>query len=129
MVESRPGAEIGFLHRIVVSDEELEASRLRQRRQERGLRAVATCVRGGVAELSGRLRAVQHIPGVGFGGSPTVEAELFDGSDSVTLIWLGRSAIGGITAGARLRVRGRVALREGRKVVFNPWYILEAGEQ
>ncbi len=127
MAEFASDAEPGFLRWLIKSDEELEASQLRRQRQRRGATSTAMCDRGGLVELYGRLRAVQHIPG-GAVGSPTVEAEFFDDSGSVTLVWLGRSTIGGIVAGAQLRVRGRVAIREGRKVIFNPMYTLEAGQ-
>ena len=52
----------------------------------------------------------------------TLEAELFDGTEGVTLIWLGRRRIPGIEPGRTMRVRGRIALREGRKVLYNPYY-------
>jgi hypothetical protein len=42
-------------------------------------------------------------------------------------VWLGRRNIEGIQAGRRLRVRGRVAQREGRPVLFNPSYELLTG--
>ncbi|MGH3546321.1 MAG: OB-fold nucleic acid binding domain-containing protein, partial [Mycobacteriales bacterium] len=119
--------EPGFLRRFVASDEELEASQLRLGSEQRGVTAATACGRGSIVELYGRLCAVQHIPGSAL-SSPAVEAELFDGSGSVTLVWLGRCVIGGILAGAQLRVHGRVALREGRRVIFNPEYTLEAGE-
>ena len=56
---------------------------------------------------------------------PTLEAELYDGSDVVTLVWLGRRHIAGIEPGRQLTIRGRVATRDDRKVVYNPYYELE----
>ena len=53
------------------------------------------------------------------------EADLYDGSDVVTLVWLGRRHIAGIEPGRALSVRGRIAVREGRKVIYNPYYELE----
>ena len=47
---------------------------------------------------------------------------MFDGTEGVTLIWLGRRRIPGIEPGRTMRVRGRIALREGRKVLYNPYY-------
>jgi hypothetical protein len=55
---------------------------------------------------------------------PTLEAELYDGSDPVTLVWLGRRRIAGIEPGRALTVRGRMALRDGCKVIYNPFYEL-----
>ncbi|MEG3615249.1 MULTISPECIES: OB-fold nucleic acid binding domain-containing protein [Isoptericola] len=57
---------------------------------------------------------------------PTVEAELYDGSGSIDLIWLGRREIAGIQPGRRLRVEGMVTTREGRRAMFNPRYELRA---
>jgi hypothetical protein len=56
---------------------------------------------------------------------PTLEADLFDGTDVVTLVWLGRRHIAGIEPGRMLTVRGRVAVRDDRKVIYNPYYELE----
>ncbi|WP_402464942.1 OB-fold nucleic acid binding domain-containing protein [Isoptericola aurantiacus] len=57
---------------------------------------------------------------------PTVEAELFDGSDSIDVVWLGRREIAGIEPGRRLRVEGMVTDRDGRRTMYNPRYELRA---
>jgi hypothetical protein len=61
---------------------------------------------------------------------PTVEAELYDGSGSIDLVWLGRRTIAGIEPGRRIRVEGMVCEVEGRRTLFNPRYELQprAGE-
>jgi hypothetical protein len=117
-----------LLDRLTASDDELEAESLRRSGERCGASASGRCAPGQRVELYGRIRAVQHNPKVG-DTSPTLEAELFDGTGSVTLIWLGRSIIPGLLAGTHLRVRGRVAVRQDRKVIFNPYYTLEAGTQ
>jgi hypothetical protein len=71
----------------------------------------------------GRLRSVVYTPSENV---PTLEAELFDGSDSLDLVWLGRRRIAGIEPGRAITVRGRVAVRDGHKVLYNPHYELEA---
>ena len=38
------------------------------------------------------------------------------------MIWLGRRRIPGIEPGRTMRVRGRMAVRDGRKVLYNPYY-------
>lgn len=60
------------------------------------------------------------------GGVWSVEAELTDGSDSLTLIWLGRQHIAGIGEGRKLTVRGRIGRRRGQRVLFNPYYQLHS---
>ncbi|MGH3804682.1 MAG: OB-fold nucleic acid binding domain-containing protein [Pseudonocardiaceae bacterium] len=116
-----------LLHRFTASDDDLDAESLRKSSMLCGATAAGDCSRGELVDLYGRLRVVTHIPGGLNGATPTVEAELFDGTGSVTLIWLGRSVIAGIVAGRQLRVRGRIAVREGRRVIYNPNYTLEAG--
>jgi hypothetical protein len=74
--------------------------------------------------LVGSLRSVTLRPR---GGVPALEAELFDGSGTVMLIWLGRREIAGIHAGQRVRVDGLVAVNEGRAVMYNPRYELLLG--
>ena len=47
------------------------------------------------------------------GGVPALEAELYDGSGSISVVWLGRRRIGGIAPGRGIRVVGRIG-RPGR---------------
>lgn len=58
-------------------------------------------------------------------GVPSVEAELYDGSGSLDLVWLGRRTIAGIEPGRRIRVEGMVCEAEGRRTMFNPRYELK----
>ena len=57
-------------------------------------------------------------------GVPALEAELYDGTGSLTLVWLGRRQIAGIEPGRRIRVHGLVTDVPGRKVIYNPGYEL-----
>ena len=62
--------------------------------------------------MVGTLRSVETNGKACSGG---VRAELFDGSDTVTLVWLGQRRIPGIDSGRTLRVRGKgIAGRHGR---------------
>jgi hypothetical protein len=63
-------------------------------------------------------------------GVPSVEAELYDGSGALDLVWLGRRTIAGIEPGRRIAVTGMVCEAEGRRTMFNPRYELKprAGE-
>lgn len=72
--------------------------------------------------INGRLRTVVYTPRTNL---PTLEADLYDGSDVVTLVWLGRRNIAGVEPGRQLTVKGRVAIRDDRKVIYNPYYELE----
>lgn len=56
----------------------------------------------------------------------SLEAELDDGTGSVTLIWLGRRQIRGIAQGRSLTASGRVGHRGDKRVMYNPAYRLDA---
>ncbi|WP_026931137.1 OB-fold nucleic acid binding domain-containing protein [Glycomyces tenuis] len=72
--------------------------------------------------VAGRLRTVVLRAE---GRSPSVEAELFDGTGQVGLVWMGRRRIVGLEAGTRIVARGRVAQGgDGRFVIYNPIYEL-----
>lgn len=71
--------------------------------------------------LRGSLRTVTLRPR---GGVPALEAELYDGSGFITLIWLGRRRIAGIEAGRAIMVEGRIGVQEKMRVMFNPRYEL-----
>ena len=60
------------------------------------------------------------------GGADGVRAEFFDGTDTVTLVWLGQRRIPGIDSGRTLRVRGRLGkLENGSKAIYNPHYEIQ----
>jgi hypothetical protein len=112
-----------FLKRLTASEEELDAEELQRESAEIGSMPAGLCRRGQFVSVSGRLRTVVYTPRTNL---PTLEADLYDGSDVVTLVWLGRRHIAGIEPGRQLTARGRVALRDDRKVIYNPYYELEA---
>lgn len=125
--DRRRGGRLAPLRRLVrrlgLSEEELEAERLQRSAARAGCRLVSECSRGDLVTLSGRLRTVVYTPRTQL---PAVEAELYDGSGVVTLVWLGRRSIAGVEPGRELMVRGRLALREGEPVIYNPYYELSA---
>ena len=71
--------------------------------------------------LRGTLRTVTLRPR---GGVPALEADLDDGSGVVTVLWLGRRRIAGITPGRAIQVSGRIGVHEGHRIMFNPRYEL-----
>jgi hypothetical protein len=73
------------------------------------------------ATMCGTLRSVTLRPRAGV---PALEAELYDGSGAVALVWLGRRQIAGIEPGRRIRVTGLVTDQHEQRVVFNPRYEL-----
>ena len=71
--------------------------------------------------LRGTLRSVTLNPR---GGVPALEAELYDGTGTVTVIWLGRRRIAGIAPGSSVQVEGRVGVQHQQRVIYNPRYEL-----
>lgn len=111
-----------FLRRLAASEAELEAEDLQRESAECGGTPVRSCARGQLVTITGRLRTVVYTPRTNL---PTLEADLFDGTDLLTLVWLGRRHIAGIEPGRMLTARGRIAVRDDRKVIYNPYYELE----
>ncbi len=110
-----------LLHRLSSSNAELEAEELQKSADEEGATPIAGCGQRRRHCVAGTLRTVTLRPR---GGAPALEAELYDGSDVINLVWLGRRKIAGIDPGRRLRAEGLVSLQDGRKVMFNPRYEL-----
>jgi RecJ-like exonuclease len=119
----RPPALQRFLRRLFASPEELDAEDLRRGVVDSGSTQVSDARAGDLVTVTGRLRTVVYTPRTTL---PTLEADLYDGSDMVRLVWLGRRQIVGIEPGRSITVRGRIGVRDGRKVVYNPYYELEA---
>ena len=71
--------------------------------------------------LRGTLRTVTLRPR---GGVPALEAELFDGSGVVTVVWLGRRRIAGISPGRSVQATGRIGRHDGVRIMYNPRYEL-----
>ncbi|SBV27177.1 ATP-dependent DNA helicase RecG [Micromonospora krabiensis] len=112
----------GILRRLTASEAEIDAQELQRESAECGGTPARQCSRGQVVSVAGRLRTVVYTPRTNL---PTLEADLYDGSDVVTLVWLGRRHIAGIEPGRHLTARGRVAIRDDRKVIYNPYYELD----
>jgi hypothetical protein len=111
------------LQRLTADDHTIDAQELRAEAANAGCEPVSACRKGEVVTVTGRLKCVVYTPRETV---PTLEAELFDGSGSVTLVWLGRRRIPGIEPGRSLTARGRFAAFDGRQVIYNPWYELAA---
>ena len=108
------------LSRWASSDVE-EAKVLRSDTQRAGCCAIADAADRQTVELQGSLRTVTLRPR---GGVPALEAELYDGSGVITLVWLGRRRIAGIEPGRRIRVRGRIGVQDSMRMMYNPRYEL-----
>jgi RecJ-like exonuclease len=121
-VPERRGWIERVVRRLTVDAHQLDAEDLQGEVDRSGAKPVSACGHGDPVTIKGRLRSVVYTPKENV---PTVDAELFDGSGSVHLVWLGRRRIPGIEPGRTLIARGRVAEQEGTLVMFNPWYELK----
>ncbi|HKN97868.1 MAG TPA: OB-fold nucleic acid binding domain-containing protein [Pseudonocardiaceae bacterium] len=101
---------------------ELDADDLYREAEEAGATPASDCRCGDEVTVRGRLRSVELCPK---DANATLEAELYDGTDGVTLVWLGRRSIPGIEPGRTIMVTGRMAVRDGHKVLYNPYYELQ----
>ena len=105
------------------SSEDQEAKVLRSDTQKAGCCAIADAADREKVELQGSLRTVTLRPR---GGVPALEAELYDGSGVITIIWLGRRRISGISPGRGIEIQGRIGAAEGHRIMYNPRYQLIA---
>ncbi|GAA2621272.1 OB-fold nucleic acid binding domain-containing protein [Streptomyces tubercidicus] len=110
-----------LLDRLSSSEEELQSAELQQDAQDAGCTRICDCDDRQIVKVTGTLRHVTLRPRAGV---PALEAELFDGSAALDVVWLGRRSIAGIEPGRKLIASGRVSLSHGRRVLFNPKYEL-----
>jgi hypothetical protein len=104
------------------SSADMEARELKQDAVKAGCCPIAEADDRQRVELRGSLRTVTLRPR---GGVPALEAELYDGSALITLVWLGRRRIAGIEPGRAIKVLGRVGMQNKTRVMFNPRYELK----
>lgn len=109
------------LSRLAAPAVELEAEELRGHATASGCTELANCVDRQRATVRGTLRTVTLRPRAGL---PALEAELYDGTGVVELVWMGRRRIAGIDCGRAMVANGRISTVDGRRVMFNPSYQL-----
>ena len=117
------GHRPSLLNRLTASAQRLDAADLQDDVEERCCSRMADVRHGKDVQVYGRLRSVVYTPNETV---PTLAAELFDGSDTLTLVWLGRRRIAGVEPGRKIMARGRVGLHDGQLAIYNPWYELLA---
>lgn len=122
---ARHGRLRSAIDRLVTSQDVVDAAEEQDRATSLGGTPCRTLTGRRRVTVAGSLRSVTLRPRAGV---PALEAELFDGSGTVTMIWLGRREIAGIQCGRRLRAEGLVAVNDGRAVLYNPRYELLPGQ-
>ena len=86
-----------------------------------GAGQISGCECGVPTSVVGRLQAVTLRPDA---ATPAVEAQLCDGTGELTLVFLGRRSIPGITPGRVVAAHGRPVVRDGVRSMINPRYEL-----
>lgn len=109
--------------RLTATMGDLEAEESLKRATKSGQKTISQVGNGDWAVLRGTVAVVTLKPR---GAMPWLEVEVTDGTGTITLVWMGRRAIPGITAGRELTVMGRIAAPEGDKRLYNPRYELRA---
>jgi hypothetical protein len=116
-----PGVVRRAVNRLASSAKEHEAAELQKDCVEVGATLISQLPDRERVRVAGTLRTVTLRPRAGV---PALVAELYDGSGSISLVWLGRRQIRGIEPGRAIVCFGRVT-RDGEKaVLFNPRYEL-----
>jgi hypothetical protein len=100
-----------------------EARELRDSSVKAGCQPIAGVADRDRVLVRGVLRTVTLRPR---GGVPALEAELYDGTSVLTVIWLGRRRIAGIEPGRAIEVEGRIGRQQHARVMFNPRYELRS---
>jgi len=115
----------GALDRLFDGQDEREQEELSRASRKSGAVPIEDCHERDLVTVSGRVRSVVLRPQC---DNPKLVVELYDGSDTLALVWLGRRSIPGIEPGSHLRATGRVAVVGDRRAIFNPRYELLAPE-
>jgi hypothetical protein len=105
--------------RLTKSVTQIEADELKQDSARMGCTAMCDLLDRQEAVVAGTVRAVTLRPRVNV---PALVVDLYDGSRTINLVWLGRRTIGGIEPGTYVRATGRVTTMRGIPTIFNPAY-------
>jgi hypothetical protein len=120
--EDRTG-RAGLLARVTArlarTESDLESQDLQEDTGRLGATRIIDLVDRSEATVCGAVRSVTLRPRVNV---PALVVEIYDGSKTLNLIWLGRRRIGGVVPGTFLSARGRVTFQHGIPTIFNPAY-------
>jgi len=119
-VESdKPGLLSRLTSRLASTESELEDRELKEDTGRLGATPIADLADRAEASVCGAVRSVTLRPRVNV---PALVVELYDGSKTLNLVWLGRRRIAGIVPGTSLTAHGRVTYKHGIPTIFNPAY-------
>ena len=126
--EQRRSGVGGWWQRWTRSQAQVEADELQERVHEADdldLSRIDCCTPGETVTVSGMVRSVTIRPR---SNVPAMEIDLYDGSGSVSVVWLGRRRIPGIDPGRSMVVRGRLTCNTDSPTIYNPRYELKPAQ-
>ncbi len=112
-------------HRWTKTQAQAEADELQARvhgATHAGLTTIRACTPGETVTVSGMVRSMTIRPR---STVPALEIELYDGSGSISVIWMGRRRIRGIEPGRSMVVCGRLTCNTDSPTIYNPKYELK----
>ena len=119
MGAERQGVIGRLAQRLLRSADEIDSESLAREASEVGRQHIGELVPRSMGSVRGDIRAVTLRPS---GEVPALDAALWDGTDVLHLLWLGRRSIPGIEPGVKLQASGRVTLHHEALTIFNPSY-------
>ena len=109
-----------FFRRMAESDEQRYAEEILAWAQKvPGSVRIAEAQPRSRVKLAGVVRRITVRP---LEGNESLEAILFDGTGEVSVMWMGRRAIRGLSLGTRLVVEGLLAEQLGERRLINPTF-------
>ncbi|MDN5767558.1 MAG: OB-fold nucleic acid binding domain-containing protein [Humibacillus sp.] len=119
MGSGRPGGLRRLTERLTRSSDELNSDALKQESNDLGVVHIGDVEPRTLATVCGEVRSVTLRPR---DDVPALDVELWDGTDSLHLIWLGRRRIAGIAPGIKVQATGRITRQREVTTIFNPAY-------
>lgn len=111
----------GWWRQLTKTNAELDAESIKAEALRAGANTVEEIRSGESVRVRGVIKSVSLIPE---GATPVFEADIFDGSGTLVVRWMGRRSIRGVTPGKSIELEGRVTEIGGRRTVCNPEYWL-----
>ena len=111
-----------WMGRLMRTHAHTEASELVGLSEASGAEPIKECVRGEKVRVCGTIRSLALRPQT---QAPFLEAELYDGTGMVRLIWLGRRRLPGIEVGRTVVAEGRITCPQNDMTMYNPRYVLQ----
>jgi RecG-like helicase len=115
----------GFWRKWTRSQAQVEAEELQEHVREGSgadVTPIQACTPGETVTVRGLVRSVTLRPR---STAPALEVELYDGSGTVSVVFLGRRRIPGVDAGRTMVVNGRLTCNTEHPTIYNPKYELK----